>query len=124
MPDVLAGTSGTVLNRNGENGHPCLVPSFREKSVQCFTADFRLASYRFCRCPSLGSFPLFLVPQRQRVHPPAQEPQETQVQALGQEDPLEKAMATHSSTLTGRIPWTEDPGGLQSTGGPKESDRT
>ena len=35
---------------------------------------------------------------------------------LGQEDPLEKEMATHSSILAWRIPWTEEPGGLQSTG--------
>ena len=41
---------------------------------------------------------------------------ETQVQSLGQEDPLEKGMATHSSTVAWRIPWTEEPGGLQSTG--------
>ena len=40
--------------------------------------------------------------------------QETQVQSLGWEDPLEKKMATHSSILAGRIPWTEEPGGLQS----------
>ena len=42
--------------------------------------------------------------------------QETWVQSLGQEDPLEKEMATHSSILAGRIPWTEEPGGLQFTG--------
>ena len=42
--------------------------------------------------------------------------QETWVQSLGWEDPLEKEMATHSSILAGRIPWTEEPGGLQSTG--------
>ena len=42
--------------------------------------------------------------------------QETQVQFLGQEDPLKKGMATHSSTLAWRIPWTEEPGGLQSMG--------
>ena len=42
--------------------------------------------------------------------------QETQVQALGWEDPLEKGMATHSGILTWRIPWTEEPGRLQSTG--------
>ena len=41
--------------------------------------------------------------------------QETQVQSLGWEDPLEKEMATHSSILAWRIPWTEEPGGLQST---------
>ena len=40
--------------------------------------------------------------------------QETQVQSLGQEDPLEKGMATHPSILAWRIPWTEEPGGLQS----------
>ena len=38
------------------------------------------------------------------------------VQSLGWEDPLEKEMATHSSILVWRIPWTEEPGGLQSTG--------
>ena len=38
--------------------------------------------------------------------------QETQVQFLDQEDPLEKEMATHSSILAWRIPWTEEPGGL------------
>ena len=42
--------------------------------------------------------------------------QETQVQSLSHEDPLEKGMATHSSILAWEIPWTEDPGGLQSTG--------
>ena len=40
--------------------------------------------------------------------------QETWVRSLGQEDPLEKAMATHSSILAWKIPWTEEPGGLQS----------
>ena len=42
--------------------------------------------------------------------------QETQVRSLGQEDPLEKGMATHSTILAWRIPWTEEPGGLQSMG--------
>ena len=41
---------------------------------------------------------------------------EIQVQSLGQEDPLEKEMATHSSTLAWRIPWTEEHGKLQSMG--------
>ena len=45
--------------------------------------------------------------------------QETQVQSLDQEDPLHKEMATHSSILAWRIPWTEDPGGLQSMGSPR-----
>ena len=42
--------------------------------------------------------------------------QETWVRTLGQEDPLEKGMATHSSVLAWEIPWTEEPGGLQSMG--------
>ena len=42
--------------------------------------------------------------------------QETWVQSPGREDPLEKEMATHSSILAWRIPWTEEPGGLQSMG--------
>ena len=49
--------------------------------------------------------------------------QETWVQFLIQEDHLEKEMATHSSILALRIPWTEEPGGLQSMGS-QESDRT
>ena len=44
-----------------------------------------------------------------------QEPQETWVQSLGQEDPLEEGMATHYSILAWRTPWTEEPGSLQST---------
>ena len=40
----------------------------------------------------------------------------TQVRSLGQVDPLEKGMATHSSILAWRIPWTEEPGGIQSMG--------
>ena len=47
-------------------------------------------------------------------NPPAM--QETQVQSLSQEDPLEKEMATHSGILAWKIPWTEEPGGLQSIG--------
>ena len=45
--------------------------------------------------------------------------QETRVPSLGPEDPLEKGMAIHSSILAREIPWTEEPGGLQSTGSQK-----
>ena len=45
-----------------------------------------------------------------------QETQETQVQSLSQEDPLEEGTSTQSSILAGRIQWTEEPGGLQSIG--------
>ena len=51
-----------------------------------------------------------------RIHLPMQETQETQVGSMGQEGPLEEAMATHSSILAWRNTWTEEPGGLQSMG--------
>ena len=51
--------------------------------------------------------------QKQKTHLPIRE---TWVRSLGWEDPLEKEMATHSSTLAWEIPWTEEPGGLQSMG--------
>ena len=55
-----------------------------------------------------------LYPERQMDFLPVR--QETQVQSLGQEDPLEEEMAIHSSILVWEIPWTEEPGGQQSTG--------
>ena len=58
-------------------------------------------------------------------NPPAmQEAQELRVQSLGQKDPLEEGMATHSSILAWRSPWTEEPGGGYSPWGRKESDTT
>ena len=50
--------------------------------------------------------------------------QETQVQSMGQEDPTEEGMATHSSVLTWEIPWTEEPGRLHTDHGVKESGMT
>ena len=49
---------------------------------------------------------------------------EMQVQSLGQEDPLEQQMATHSNVVFWKIPWTEEPGGLYSPWGHKELDTT
>ena len=51
-----------------------------------------------------------------RIHLPIQKTQETWVMSLGWEDPLEQKMATHFSIPAWRIPWTEEPGGLQSMG--------
>ena len=48
--------------------------------------------------------------------PAMRETQETQVLSLGREDPLEEGMATHSNIPAWKTPWTEEPGGLQSTG--------
>ena len=56
--------------------------------------------------------------------PAMQKAQETQVQSLGGEEPLEKEMAIHTSVLVWKISWTEEPGGLHSTGSQKESDMT
>ena len=49
-------------------------------------------------------------------NPPANAGDEMQVPSLDQENPLEEGMATHSSILSWRLPWTEEPGGLQSIG--------
>ena len=54
------------------------------------------------------------VVQWPRIHLPVQEMQEIRVWSLGREDPLEEEMATHSSILAWKIPWAEEPGGLQS----------
>ena len=53
-----------------------------------------------------------------------QEMLEMQVRSLGQEDPIEQQMATHSSVVFWKIPWTEEPGGLHSPWGHKELDTT
>ena len=56
--------------------------------------------------------------------PAIQETQKMRVQSLGWEDPLEEGVAAHSSILVCRIPWRDEPGGLQSLMGLKESDMT
>ena len=61
----------------------------------------------------LTSFSASLVAQRLKCPPPMRE---TRIQSLGREDPLQKEVATHSSTLAWRIPWMEEPGRLQSRG--------
>ena len=55
-------------------------------------------------------------PEMQELQKFLQECREALVSSLDQEDPLEEGMATHSSILAWRIPWTEEPGGLQSMG--------
>ena len=56
------------------------------------------------------------VAQWVKIPPAMQEMQEMQLQSLGQEDPMEEDMAAHSSILAKKIPWTEEPRGLQSVG--------
>ena len=65
------------------------------------------------KCSSHNTRGASLVTQTVK-NPPAM--QETRVQSLGREDPLEKKVATHSSILAWRIPWTEEPGGLEPMG--------
>ena len=60
--------------------------------------------------------PAFPVTQWVKNPPAVQETQETQVQSLVQEHPLEEGLATHSSILAWKILWTEEPGGVQSMG--------
>ena len=67
------------------------------------------ASHLTCPCLSWA----LLMAQTVKNLPPMQE---TWIQSLCQEDPLEKGIATHSSILAWEIPWTEEPGGLQSIG--------
>ena len=62
------------------------------------------------------SFGASQVAQWERILPTVLEMQETWVQSMGGEDPLEEEMATHSSFLAWKISWTEEPDGLQSTG--------
>ena len=93
-------------------GHPSApAPSILYRT---WTSDSFLIWYYTCFSAIPPNRPtLSLVAQRIK-HLPAV--QETRVRSLGWEDPLEKEMATHSSILAWRIPWTEEPGGLQSTG--------
>ena len=75
---------------------------------------------KYCKFPSNGLYGTLLLGQMVKNLPAVEE---TQVQSLGWKDPLEKGMATHSSILAWRIPWTEKPGRLQSMES-QESDMT
>ena len=98
----------------------CLGCSFSADPKFCSRLLFknhfiRLPWYIHCHFPSTLCLNIRASPVAQMVkHLPAT--WETQVQSLGQEDPLKKEMATHSSILAWKIPWTEEPGMLQSMG--------
>ena len=79
--------------------------------IQRTPVQFTFYFYEFPQ--AMGSYGASLVAQRLKCLPAMWE---TQVRSLGRADPLEKEMATHSSILARRIPWTEEPGGLQSMG--------
>ena len=82
------------------------------QQLELLLALFFLPSWSSTVHPASISFGP-LVPQMAKNRPSVQE---ARVWSLGQKDPLEKGMATHSSILAWRIPWTEEPGGLQSIG--------
>ena len=88
----------------------CLAEAHPHCSIWAHVFPFLLSLYLRVPLPCQG------LPRWHRIHLPMQEMQETLVRSLGQEDPLEKRMATYSSILAWRIPWTEEPGRLQSMG--------
>ena len=86
---------------------------------QKYSFRFPIASYGKPQMNFFGQpnkYMGFSMTQVVRNPPAGQETQETWVWSLGQEDPLEEEMATHSSILVWKIPWPEEPGGLQSVG--------
>ena len=94
--------------------HVMYAPSIELKKFHCHSLlTFFIIGLLMLKRPILGCWWASLVAQRLRRLPARRE---TGVQSLGREDPLEKEMATHSSILAWRIPWTEEPGRLQSTG--------
>ena len=90
--------------------HPSKSILFLERVLFLSLLEFPIFNY-YCYIPLL--FRASLVVQSVKNLPAMQE---TQVQSLGREDPLEKGMATHSSVIAWRIPWTEEPGRLPSVG--------
>ena len=92
-----------------------VTPPCRKSDSQWQRTPRLLTSY--CQSISKSSFPATLVPQTVKKLPAMQE---TQVWSLGREDPLEEGMATHSRILAWRIPWTEEPGELQSMGSQRD----
>ena len=95
----------TVINHNGKDHKK------EGKNVYMFV-NIYTHTY-MCVCVYIHTYMGFLVAQMVKIPPVMQE---TQVWSLGQEDPLEKVMATHSSVLAWRIPCTEETEGLQSLG--------
>ena len=94
------------LNNNNNNG-------LKRKATAIIQSDSISLFYTLPKGNLVAQSQASLVAQMVKCLPAVWE---TQVQSLGWEDPLEKEMATHSSTLSWKIPWTEEPGRLQSMG--------
>ena len=102
-------TPRSDLLYDGPVGSPCSPRDSQESSptLQFKSINALVLSYLYSpTLTSIGGFPIVQMVKNLPVM------QETRVQFLGQEDPLKKGMATHSSTLAWRIPWTKEPGGL------------
>ena len=114
-PDQKLDSFGPILKINSVSKLSCLrvhyLQSLRLKL--CLSVHYYIFKYNtLSKIEYTIIFKASLVAQMVKSLPAMQE---TQVQSLGLEDPLEKEMATHSSTLAWRIPWTEQPGKTQST---------
>ena len=84
----------------------------QEKHLKIMTKHIKTNNYRHHTADY--TYGASQVAQWERIHLPVQEMQETQVRSLGWEDPLQEEGATHSSIPAWKIPWAEEPGGLQS----------
>ena len=105
---------GPVLEAMGWVGHiPCHLTSTLGAETDTSSGDFIHCGY-FISLLWEYKENVFSVVAQTVKHLPTM--RETRVQSLGQEDPLEKEMTTHSSSLAWKIPWMEDPGRLQSVG--------
>ena len=89
--------------------HKSLIPQKKKKNKLIYLTSSKLKSFLLQKMGFPASSMVKNLPSRKDL-------QETQVCSLGWDDPLEEDMATHSSILAWRIPWTEEPGGLQSMG--------
>ena len=116
---------GLVLHEMLKTTATCTSLLITDVDLALLTLTLLLSSFLIANFSLLLSGKLllwaFLVAQMVKNLPAMQE---TWVQFLGQEDPLEKGMPTHSSILAWRIPWTEKPGRLYSPWGRKESHKT
>ena len=107
----LISVTSVVCHVQGQ-GKPLWVslPTKSERHIGTAKSDLCCSFHSYCKTMYLEGIPNRLSDEES----PAK--QETWVQSLGRKDPLEKEMATHSSILAWRIPWIEEPGGLQSMG--------
>ena len=94
----------------------CLFPAFLECRCDAWNWSSLLGLHMLCFAPLKATIWAYPVAQQVKNQPALQESQEMQVWSLGGKNPLEEGMASHSSILAWRIPWTEESGGLQSTG--------